>query len=195
MEYDLSDLKDDELEALERAFAKRREGAHPDERQDQAMLQPIVEALQYLEAKIDATIEKQNRLEEFLDKELIGSLREIYNTNERSKGVEGLRSKFGADFAPHEGFLKASYGDGDIFEQLFDHLKKHWDDEDFDPDDEMDSILEELEDKISDLRNALDEKKEEKGGEVDEGEEEPEDFTDEIRLLKRMPGMRSAAGE
>jgi len=205
--YDLSGLSREERMALREAIDN-----HPDEEQDKEMFQPIVEALQYLSDKIDAledavkdVTEHVNRVDDAFTKDFLGGLEELYTTNERHNGIEAIRGKYGESFAPHEGYLKTLMPeDEDLYEKLFDHLKGRWDDEDFDPDDEMDRLLGELEDKISKTREALGAggakvsvKEIVKGPEGDEGDgdELDEDTLRELGRLKKMPGMRQAAGE
>ena len=204
MAFDLSGLSPEELAELKAAISAQNGGAHPDEEADNQWIQPIVQAVQYLAQQLDELKESHEHLANFINKDFIGGLQDLYSTNQRRSGIEALRSKYGDDFAPHDGYLKNLLGDKDLFEGLYDHLKGRWDDEDFDPDDEMDSILDELEENIAKMHEALGSNPEIHGvvktaviepeGKEEEGEE-PLDFSKEIERLKKMPGMKAAAGE
>ena len=204
-QYDLSGLGPEEIEGIKAALAGMG-GGEPDKGDVNAeFVRVVTERLDGIDKMVDQMWQDLNGLKDFFFNKFMKNLEDLYKDNQHSVGVEAMRGKYGADFEPHMGFIKANFGDEDIFGKLFDHVSSHYDDEGFDPDEEVDNILDQLEDKIEEMRKVLGGGSEtDKVEEKDEGEEseepeeaqsEPVDFTEEIRKLRKMPGMRAAAGE
>ncbi len=203
MAFDLSGLSPEELAELRGAVLGQKETPHPDKEEDNQWIAPLVQAVQYIAQQLDELKKDHEHLESFITKDFIGGLQDLYSINQRQGGIEALRAKYADDFAPHDGYLKNLLGDRDLFEGLYDHLKGKWDDEDFDPDDEMDSIIDELEENVKKMRETLGANPKIHGvvrtavigPEGEEEGEEPIDFSKEIERLKKMPGMKAAASE
>lgn len=183
MAYDLTGLSPEEMRELEESLTAfhRSESPmiHPDQSEDMAMIKPLVSALQALASRVDIIDRKVDEMSDHYFNQFIGGLTKLYDDNERSQGIETLRGKYGADFEPHSKLLGALLPEGsDIYGSMFDHIKSHYDEDDFDPDDFVDSILDEIEDKIQELRNGLE------GGNP-EKEKNPEEGGIEITATSR----------
>lgn len=186
MDSILAGLAPEEIDELEEAIGQHRRASnpmdHPDEQQDKDMMAPIAQALEMIAQRLEAAEEAIQQLSSFIFDDLIGGIKGLYDDNDRSDSLGLLKAKYGESFGPHEGLLSKIMGGSmdDFYGKVHDHMKGHWDDEGFDPDDFIDSIL----DEIDDLREAAGSGP--KMAVIHETTEEPEGkgFSEEIRKLR-----------
>ena len=204
--YDLSGLDPSEIAELKAALGGLDQGPAPGMPGMPGMAE-VIEAIKELdrrtqghETKLADIGRRFDAHHRWFTNDFLGGLTKLHEDNARSEGIKGLQGKYSADFEPHAAYLKTQLPEGtDFFGSLHDNLKSHWDDEGFDPDDAIDSVLEQIEDHIAALREAIGEKigdteddepdEEEPAGEPGE-EDEPIDFSEEISRLRQNPAMR-----
>jgi len=195
-DYNLGAIGPDEMRRLKQAIAEFESSsspmAHPDAREDMDMIQPLVQAVQMIaekvdevDQKLDATSQKLDSLYDHYFNELIGGITGLYENNERQSSIDGLKGKYGEMFAPHMGLISKLMGSEDgIFDKIHDHMKSHYDDEGFDPDDFVDSIMQELQG----LREAAGPGKA-VSVQIEGGGEEPEGGIDEDEVKREVLAM------
>lgn len=106
-----------------------------------AEIETLVQALEMLQARLDALEERLAKNESVLMDELIGGLTKLYQGNMRMQGVKGLRERHGGLFEKVLGPYTELYPEDDLFEKVYDLLEgakgadSEWNDEK-----EMDSL-------------------------------------------------------
>lgn len=76
------------------------------------------EAVQMLMERISDMGDHVNKLDDVLMKQLIGGLDELYQSNQHTAMIDGLKGRFGSMFDPHMDMIKDWYPDLDIYEKL-----------------------------------------------------------------------------
>lgn len=89
--------------------------------QDMELIRPIAEEVVKLVEFVKAQGERLEMLEKVVMDDIIGGVTKLYKTNERAKGIEDLRGKYG-DMLPGEDLevFKEFYGDRDPYGDLYD---------------------------------------------------------------------------
>jgi hypothetical protein len=179
--------------------------SEPERAELMAALQPkadpidqIVKAIEYLCDKVDALDEKVNAVADVVEKEIIGGIKEVYDSNVRADGMSAFRGKYGGILGPLADGFEKLWG-GDIHEKAFDFLGS------LDGDEEAkDAKLKEIVASIKDKLGIKDEPaavavKVEKEAEpsAPEPKKEPdemESMDDEIARMKKHPRFSRLAG-
>jgi len=95
---------------------------HGDEQQDTAMLEPIVTVIKQILDKMAAMDEEISALGKLVNEEIIGGITNLYNSKQRSAGIDGLQEKYGPVMGQYKDFYQDLKQDGDIYGDLYDDL-------------------------------------------------------------------------
>ena len=111
--FDLSGLAPEDLQQLTiHAIQTSQECADA--------INQIGQALQMLMEKQSELSEHVDQLDDVLMKQLVGGIDELYQTNQHTQLIDGLKGQYGSMFEPHMDMLKDWYPDLDVYEKLGD---------------------------------------------------------------------------
>lgn len=96
---------------------------HPDKDADLAMLEPFAKVLDILIDKVESLEEGVSKLDSLVVDELFGGIDRMFKSNQRTQGIDGMRTKYGDMFSPFEDGLKELAPDEDIYEVLHDLIE------------------------------------------------------------------------
>lgn len=129
--FDLSRLSPEEKdEILQSVLSKAAvEGDAPpqdggDQEQDEALVAPLVQALEYLIQKVEQLETKLCGVEKVVMDDIIGGITNLYDENIHAQKKSGIMSKYGEKFKPFEGAIKELYPNEDLYEQLLEELEE-----------------------------------------------------------------------
>jgi hypothetical protein len=125
---------------------------HPDQAQDEEMLEPIIKVLDIVISKLEELEERLEKNEKLVVDDLFGGIDKMYKSNMRSKSVDGLRGKYGEMFNPHMEALKELAPDEDLYEALHDMLEPMRGQEGFNEDEFVGNASKAIADKIAKIR-------------------------------------------
>lgn len=134
---------------------------HPDAAQDQAMLEPLIQAIQYLNEKVE-------KLEKLVIDDLIGGITGLYKDNQRTTGIAGLKERYGATLDPIAPHFGTMFGGKDLYEKLYETLEELKEQDGFDEGGAVNGIAGEIQKVIDSIRGI--EAKQESGETKPEGE-------------------------
>jgi hypothetical protein len=139
MDYDINRLSPEEKDQLLMQLIAKYDGggenpAHPDEAQDEAMLEPFAKVLEILIDKVESLEERLAKNESLVIDDLFGGIQKMYDTNMRNKSIEEIKGKYGSMFEPHMGAIQELDPETDLYGSLHDMLAplrggEGWDDE------------------------------------------------------------------
>jgi len=114
---------------------------HPDEAQDQQMIAPLVQAVEYLIQEVSVLKGQLADLSSLVMDDLIGGMHSVYSDNKKATAIGGLKSKFGDRLNPHFDLLKEFTPDLDHWDELHKLTDGKSDDEIQSMIDQLDSVL------------------------------------------------------
>lgn len=127
-------------------------GDHPDKAADLEMLEPFAKVLDIVISKLEELEERIQANEKLVVDELFGGIEKLYKQNMRTKGIEGLKGKYGSMFEPHMEALKELAPNEDLYEALHDMLDQVRGQEGFDEEGTVKSVAEGIAQKIAKVR-------------------------------------------
>lgn len=104
----LDTLSPEEIDALEKAIAGRKQGAD--------------DPISALTTVVQSITERLGRIEEDFYQKVLGGIDGLYKENMRAEGMKGFGEKYGGMFSPHAEDFKRVYG-SDLMEKAFDYLE------------------------------------------------------------------------
>jgi phosphoketolase len=125
---------------------------HPDQAQDEAMLEPFAKVLDIVISKLEELEERLEKNEKLVVDDLFGGIDKMYKSNMRTKGVDELRGKYGEMFNPHMDALKELAPDEDLYEALHDMLEPLRGQEGFDENEYLTGASKAIADKIAKIK-------------------------------------------
>jgi len=169
-------------------------------------LQPILEkykeAILFLSEKIEGLKDRVDNLEDLLCNQVIGGIKNLYDTSVRTDGVNAIKGKYSEKISPFEGVLP-EFGIKDWSNELYDHLDKmRKDNPDFSDEDEgatVEQLLNKIQEKVSKIASATGAKPvaasvtlEKPEEEMIEEEPKEDDGQDElIEAVRKMKGQKN----
>ena len=187
----LDTLSPEEIDALEKAIAGRKQGAD--------------DPISTLASIVQSLMERLGRIEEDFYTKVLGGIDGLYKENMRAEDMKGFGEKYGGMFSPYADDFKRTYS-GDLMEKAFDYLESLKGEEGY-TDEVGDGKLKELVDQIKGRLTkpeavAVEVKAEgepvklpEAAAPAEEGEsDDSESVYDEIARMKKRDGARKRAG-
>jgi hypothetical protein len=116
--FNLDSLTPEEKAELKAALDGQ---GHPDEAQDAAMMDNSNDAIANI---LEAIVDRLENLEKAVFDELIGGVKNLYNTNKRKMGVDSLKGKYGKDIDQYADGFRDIQGGADLYDKLYDHIEE-----------------------------------------------------------------------
>jgi len=138
--YDVSSLSPEEKDRLLQMLIEKtgiepsQNTDHADQAQDQAMLEPIVKAIELMIDKFEMLEERVEALDKLVTDEIIGGITTLYNEKSRMCGISDMQNKYKDMADPYQDFYK-EYSNGSLYDDLYDEISKlkqetpEWNDE------------------------------------------------------------------
>ena len=168
MQYDINAIPQEEKDKLLYELLKRYENdvqtpalkaaempgneSHPDVEEDKAMLEPILKVVEILVSKVEELEERICANENLVVDELFGGIEKLYQSNMRTKSIEGIKGKYGSLFDPHMEALKELAPDEDLYETLHDMIESAKGEEGFDEESSVKSAVDAIAQKIAKVK-------------------------------------------
>ena len=86
------------------------------------MLEPFAKVLEILIDKVESIEDRVGKVESMVIDDLFGGIQKLYDNNQRSQSIDGLKGKYGDLFAPHMDGIAAMAPGEDVFSSLHDLL-------------------------------------------------------------------------
>lgn len=148
MPVDLSSLTEEEIAELKQAI----ENPPVDPVKTLAsVMDLLIERLQSREQEYDALCSRVDKLESFIEKDLIGGVMELSSAQEKAKRISGLKGSYGTMFEPYDSYIKEKLGDTDFYEELSSLLDTVKDKEGYDEAAAIKEVAEEIGKRVAEI--------------------------------------------
>ena len=190
----IASLTPEERQALKEALDKAETSDPVDE---------VCELVEYLCDEVNTIKEQMASLQKLVTDDIVGGIKEAYESNEKSGRMDAFKGKYGTDLDSLAEPFKKTFGQ-DLHESAFNYIDGKRGEEGFDGDGEMQSIIQQIKEKLrlGEPAAAVAEVKEEAPAAPaaeGEAEEEPEADAqkawDEIAQMKKRDDAKAAQKE